>query len=197
MKRATDLVIAAVLAVVTAPFMALIAAAVRLDSSGPIIFRQVRIGRDGRPFRIHKFRTMEDAATGLRITTTGDSRVTRTGRFLRATKLDELPQLFDVLSGAMSLVGPRPEVPEYVRRWPASDRRTILSVRPGITDPVTVDLRWESEILASQDDPERYYVDVLLPAKAAAYVDYVNHRSLVGDLRIMTKTVQRVFARAD
>jgi lipopolysaccharide/colanic/teichoic acid biosynthesis glycosyltransferase len=121
MKRATDLMIAAVLVVVTAPFMALIAAAVRLDSPGPIIFRQVRIGRDGRPFRIHKFRTMSDAASGLRITTAGDSRVTRTGRILRATKLDELPQLFDVLSGAMSLVGPRPEVPEYVRRWPAGD----------------------------------------------------------------------------
>ena len=197
MKRASDLAISAVLVVITAPLLALLALAIRLDSRGPILFRQVRIGRHGRPFRIHKFRTMTDSAAGLKITSAGDRRITRVGRALRASKLDELPQLFDVLAGTMSLVGPRPEVPEYVRCWSAADRKTILSVRPGITDPASIDLRWESEILAKQADPERYYIDVLLPVKAARYVDYVNHRSLSGDLRIMAKTAQQVFTPAD
>ncbi len=194
MKRATDVLIATVLLIVSAPLLVLLAVAVRLDSAGPVIFRQVRIGRGGRPFRIHKFRTMATGAPGPLVTGTDDRRITRLGRLLRATKLDELPQLFDVLVGDMSLVGPRPEVPEYVRHWPAPDRRTILSVRPGITDPATVELRRESDLLAGRGDPERYYLEVLLPAKVAAYVDYVTHRSFAGDLRILVATVRRVVA---
>lgn len=193
-KRVFDIAVSSGLLIATSPLLAVVAVAVKVDSPGPVIFRQTRVGRHGRAFHIHKFRTMTAGRTGPLVTTAGDARVTRVGRLLRASKLDELPQLVDVLRGSMSLVGPRPEVPQYVELWPAEARELILSVRPGITDPATVQLRWESDVLARQAEPERYYAEVLLPAKAAAYVDYVEHRTFRGDLRILVSTAREVVA---
>lgn len=190
-KRAFDIVVAGAGIVVLAPLMAAIAVLVRLDSRGPVLFRQERVGRDGTLFRIHKFRTMRDEPGGL-LAATGDSRVTRVGAWLRRTKLDELPQLFDVVAGDMSLVGPRPELPVFVEAWPATARSIVLSVRPGITDPATILLRDEGDELAAAADPEEHYRATLLPRKVDLYVSYVNDRSLAGDVRILLRTVLSV-----
>lgn len=191
-KRAFDLVVAGAALVVLAPGLLVVGILVRLDSRGPAFFRQERVGRDGTPFRIHKFRSMRDAETGPAVTVAGDLRVTRVGGVLRRWKLDELPQLVDVATGRMSLVGPRPEVPEYVALWPAETRAVVLSVRPGLTDPATLALRDESDVLAAVTDPERYYVDVLMPRKLQVYAEYVRTRSLLGDIRILARTVDAV-----
>jgi lipopolysaccharide/colanic/teichoic acid biosynthesis glycosyltransferase len=143
----------------------LVALWIKLDSPGPVFFRQERIGRFGVPFRIHKFRTMTHGAVGAQITVGADARITRAGAWLRRTKLDELPQLIDVLRGAMSLVGPRPEVPRYVAMYPQGLRDKVLSVRPGITDVASLEYRDEGELLARAADPEREYVSVVMPAK--------------------------------
>ena len=192
MTRIRDIVVAALMLLVLSPFLLILAVLIRLDSPGPALYRQERVGLHGRPFRIHKFRSMRTGAVGLSVTTVDDPRVTRLGRWLRAAKLDELPQLIDVLLGAMGLVGPRPEVPRYVDLWPPDLRPVILSVRPGITDPATVLLRSEGEILAHSPDPERTYVEELLPLKAQAYVSYVRSRSLVGDIKIMLATFKAI-----
>ncbi|MEL4359209.1 MULTISPECIES: sugar transferase [unclassified Luteococcus] len=194
-KRAFDLCGATALLAVTAPVMVVSAAAVAAESRGGVFFRQERVGLHGETFRIRKFRTMRPSAGGALVTVAGDNRVTRVGRLLRASKLDELPQLIDVVEGRMSLVGPRPEVAKYVAQWPEELRDQILSVRPGITDPMSVEFRNESELLAQQDDPERYYVEVLLPRKAQGYAEYVANRSLVGDLRILLGTVRAVVTK--
>ena len=191
-KRAADVVLAGVGLVVASPLMAAIAVAVKADSRGPVLFRQHRVGLGGEFFEILKFRTMVPVAPDemrLAVSTSGDARVTRVGRFLRASKLDELPQLVNVLRGDMSLVGPRPEVPEYVLQWDADRRDVILSMRPGITDPASVEFRNESDLLAAQDDPEGYYVEVLLPRKTARYVDYVRSASWRTDARVVADTV--------
>lgn len=192
MKRLLDLLLAALGLLLTSPVQALIALAVRLDSRGPVLFRQVRVGRAGQPFEILKFRTMTAGAVGAAITTKGDARVTRVGRVLRSTKLDELPQLWNVLVGEMSLVGPRPEVPQYVALWPSHLRDKILSVRPGITDPASIEFRDEGALLATQVDPERYYREVLLPLKAQTYAEYVDSASLRGDLVILGQTIRAI-----
>lgn len=191
-KRAVDIALAAVGLVATAPGQLLIALLVRVDSAGPAIFRQERVGRGGRPFRIHKFRTLRVNAGGPLVSATGDHRVTRLGAALRRTKLDELPQLWDVLRGEMSLVGPRPEVPVYAALWPAAEREVILSVRPGITDPTSLMFRNEAEELAVAADPDQHYRTTLLPRKAQMYVEYVRTRSLARDLEILIRTVQSV-----
>lgn len=191
-KRAFDVALAAVLLWLTWPLMLAIAFLIRLTSRGSALFRQERVGRGGETFRIHKFRTMTSSHHGSLVSATGDSRVTRVGRVLRRSKLDELPQLLDVLEGRMSFVGPRPEVPRYVAMWPSDRRAVILSVRPGITDPASIALRNESDELAGVEDPERHYVDVLLPRKTAMYVDYVNRRSFLGDLALISQTVGSV-----
>ncbi|HYD55237.1 MAG TPA: sugar transferase, partial [Gemmatimonadaceae bacterium] len=148
-SRAIDLLLALPALVVLAPAFVLIAVAIRLDSPGSVFYRQERVGLHGAPFRIHKFRSMRAAADGPAVTVAGDIRVTRIGAHLRKWKVDELPQLIDVVRGTMSLVGPRPELPAYVALWPAEARDVILSVRPGITDPASVAFRNESEVLAS------------------------------------------------
>jgi lipopolysaccharide/colanic/teichoic acid biosynthesis glycosyltransferase len=189
-KRALDVALAAVGLVATAPGQLLIALLVRLDSAGPVIFRQERVGRGGRPFRIHKFRTLRIDADGPLVSASGDDRVTRVGAVLRRTKLDELPQLWDVLRGEMSLVGPRPEVPAYVALWPAAERETILSVRPGITDPASLLFRNEAEELALAADPDQHYRTALLPRKSQMYVEYVQTRTFAGDLAILLRTLR-------
>lgn len=195
-KRAFDALVAVVGLVAGAPLLAAVAAAVAVESPGGVLFRQERVGLDGRTFRIHKFRTMRAVHDGSLVSVTGDARVTRVGRVLRASKVDELPQLIDVLVGDMSLVGPRPEVPMYVDQWPSELRPLILSVRPGITDPGSIAFRHEADELAVAPDPERHYVESILPRKAAFYAAYVLERSFAGDLRILRQTVGAVLGGA-
>jgi lipopolysaccharide/colanic/teichoic acid biosynthesis glycosyltransferase len=187
-KRGFDLVTSVMALLVTWPVFVAVAVAVRLDSPGPAFYRQERVGLGGEIFRIHKFRTMRGGHNAAMVSATGDSRVTRVGRFLRKSKLDELPQLLDVLAGHMSIVGPRPEVPQYVDMWPAGAREVILSVRPGITDPASIALRNEADELAAAEDPEQHYIESLLPRKTAMYVEYVNNQSFLGDLAVIART---------
>lgn len=193
-KRAFDIVASGSVLLLCLPVMALIALAVRLDTPGPVLFRQLRVGRHGRGFHILKFRTMIDRplAPGHEITMHRDPRVTRTGAFLRRWKLDELPQLWNVCRGDMSVVGPRPEVPRYVELYPQPQRDLVLSVKPGITDPASIKYRSEADMLAGADNPERLYREVILPDKLAMAVDYVAHLSLSGDLAIILRTLRRV-----
>ncbi|WP_323100630.1 sugar transferase [Intrasporangium sp. YIM S08009] len=193
-KRTLDVLVAGTGLLALSPVLAVLAAAVRIESHGPAMFRQERVGLNGQTFRIHKFRTMQVKHDGRLVSSTGDARVTRVGRILRKAKLDELPQLIDVLRGHMSLVGPRPEVPLYVAQWPDDRRRIILSVRPGITDPASIEFRNEADELALAEDPEVYYVRELLPRKTAAYVDYVHSQSLRKDLSVLAQTVRAVIS---
>ncbi|MDH0863258.1 sugar transferase [Mitsuaria sp. GD03876] len=195
-KRLFDIVCAGLGLLLLSPLLLAVAAWIRLDSRGPVMFRQERVGRFGVPFRIHKFRTMRVDAPrlGPQITVGDDARITRSGRWLRATKVDELPQLWDVLRGAMSLVGPRPEVPRYVAMYPAELREVVLSVRPGITDPASLSFRNESELLARAADPEREYVEVVMPMKLRLAADYVRNASLGGDIRLILATLGAIKA---
>ena len=195
LKRALDIAIALPTLVLLAPLLALLALLIKLESSGPVFFRQTRVGRHGEPFRIFKFRTMAHAREprGPQLTVEGDERITRVGAVLRRTKLDELPQLIDVLRGTMSLVGPRPEVPRYVEHYPPADRERVLSVRPGITDFASLRYRDENALLARASDPEREYLDVILPSKLRYALDYVDHGSVADDLRVLGLTVRTVF----
>ncbi|GAA2743660.1 O-antigen biosynthesis protein WlbG [Terrabacter aerolatus] len=193
-KRALDVTASVLGLVLTSPALGVICAAIKLDSPGPVLFRQDRVGRGGRTFRIHKFRTMRASHDGRLVSGTGDVRVTRVGRVLRKSKLDELPQLLDVLRGDMSLVGPRPEVPVYVAQWPPEMRDLILSVRPGITDPASIEFRNEADELAAAPDPETYYVQELLPRKTAAYAQYVRTRSFTKDLVVLGQTLRAVIS---
>ncbi len=190
-KRLFDAVCAAAGLLLLAPLLLLAAAWVKLDSPGPVLFRQTRVGRFGVPFTIHKFRTMR-VEPGAAITVGADPRITRSGQVLRQTKLDELPQLWDVLRGAMSLVGPRPELPVYVALYPAELRERVLAVRPGITDPASLAFSHEAELLAAAADPEREYREVILPAKLKLSADYAATASLATDLRLILATLGRV-----
>lgn len=173
------------------PVFLFIAFLIVLDSRGPVFFRQVRVGLRGKHFRIHKFRTMVCDAEhlGPQITVGDDSRITRVGRWLRQTKLDELPQLIDVLVGNMSFVGPRPEVPSFVAIYPKAVRELVLSVRPGITDFASIMFRDESSILSHTTDPSRTYVEHVLPTKLELACEYVNSRSLHVDLKCLLHTL--------
>lgn len=193
MKRALDVALATVGLVVTSPIVLVAAIAVKLDSPGPALYNGVRVGRDGRTFQIHKLRTMRMSA-GPSVTAGDDLRITRTGRFLRRTKLDELPQLFNVLKGDMSLVGPRPEDPKYVAMYTPEQRR-VLAVRPGITGPAVLAYINEEELLRGED-VESAYVTRVMPAKLELDLKYVADASLGGDLRILGRTVARVLGRA-
>jgi lipopolysaccharide/colanic/teichoic acid biosynthesis glycosyltransferase len=178
--------------VLLSPVFLVVAALIKAQDRGPVFFRQERVGRGGRTFRIHKFRTMRVANAGALITRTDDDRITPVGAFLRRTKLDELPQLIDVLRGDMSIVGPRPEVPRYVAMWGDEARAEILTVRPGISDPASIAFRNEQDVLAAAEDPERHYVEVILPQKVAMYLDYVRTRSFLGDLRVIVGTLAEI-----
>jgi lipopolysaccharide/colanic/teichoic acid biosynthesis glycosyltransferase len=190
-KRLFDLVGAVLGLVLLAPLLVGIALWIRLDSPGPALFRQQRVGRHGVPFMIHKFRTMivDAPRLGSELTVGADPRITRAGRALRRAKLDELPQLLDVLTGSMSLVGPRPEVPRYVALYPAALRDKVLSVRPGITDPASIAYRDEGALLARVADPERVYVEQVIPAKLDHAVRYVEQMSLRTDLGVIGRTL--------
>lgn len=193
LRRLIDLVAAGIGLIVLAPVMAVIGVAIKRDSPGPVVFTQDRVGQYGRLFTLYKFRTMTAApSAGPSVTASGDARITRVGQHLRSMKLDELPQLVNVARGDMSLVGPRPEVPKYVAHWPQDEADIILSVKPGITDPMTVELRREEAILADKPDPENYYIQVLLPEKARGYVEYVRNRTIWSDMKVLVDTVRAV-----
>ena len=198
-KRLFDLALALPALALALPLMVAITLWVRLDSAGPALFRQQRVGRHGRLFHIHKFRTMRvrSSQAGPLITVAGDARVTRAGRWLRRTMREELPELLDVIRGDMSLVGPRPEVPRYMALYPDEARRLILSVRPGVTDRATIEFRDEERLLAAASDPERAYVEQVMPIKQRYYLDYVARRSLAGDVGILIDTLRAVLGRAD
>ena len=193
-KRLFDIAFALLALLLLGPLLLLVALWVRLDSPGPVFFRQQRVGRTGQLFDIYKFRTMQTGAEamGPQITVGEDARITHAGAWLRRSKVDELPQFINVLRGDMSVVGPRPEVPRYVAQYPADVRETVLSVRPGITDLASIEFRDESALLARSSDPERTYVEQILPAKLRHAQEYVRTRSLWLDLRIIARTVLAV-----
>jgi lipopolysaccharide/colanic/teichoic acid biosynthesis glycosyltransferase len=190
-KRLFDVIASAFGLLILAPLLVAISLAIKLESRGPVFFRQERVGRFGQLFRIHKFRTMVTNAEhlGLQITVGDDARVTRVGAFLRKYKLDELAQLIDVLSGSMSLVGPRPEVPRYVAYYSEDVRQIVLSVKPGITDLASIEFKNENEILANAVDPHHSYVTDILPIKMEYYIDYVKSRTFFGDIKIILSTL--------
>ncbi|MEN6406731.1 MAG: sugar transferase [Thermoguttaceae bacterium] len=193
LKRLFDMGASAVGLLLISPFLLAAAAAVRLSSPGPVFFRQERMGRGGKPFFILKFRTMVQNAPKLggQITVGKDPRITRVGRLLRKTKTDELPQLINVLKGDMSLVGPRPEVRKYVEMF-ADDYQEILRVRPGVTDLASIKYRDESNVLAAAADPEKEYVERVLPEKIQLAKEYVQRRSFWLDLFIIFGTIFRL-----
>lgn len=193
-KRTLDLVCSAIGLLLLGPLLLSVAVLVAVDSPGPVFFRQERVGRHGRRFRIHKFRTMRHSPTpaGPLLTVGTDARVTRVGAVLRRYKIDELPQLIDVLKGDMSLVGPRPEVPEYVAHYSDEDRATVLSVRPGITDRASLEYSDENVLLATASDPHRFYIERILPVKLQCYREYVSSNSVQGDVRIIIATIGKI-----
>ncbi|MBK1733883.1 hypothetical protein CKO15_01025 [Halorhodospira abdelmalekii] len=197
LKRLFDLVTASIGLCLLAPLLIGIALWIKLDSPGPVFFRQLRIGQYGRPFHIFKFRTMRTGSEAVgRLTIGEDRRITRAGHLLRRYKLDELPQLIDVVRGRMSLVGPRPEVPEYVAHYPAALHDLVLSVRPGITDYASLEMLDESKILARHEDPHRAYIEEILPHKLNRYAEYVRRQSVREDIRIIGRTLYRILRQA-
>jgi lipopolysaccharide/colanic/teichoic acid biosynthesis glycosyltransferase len=191
-KRLFDLLGALIGLALLSPLLLLVALAIRLDSGGPVFFRQERVGRGGRPFRIHKFRTMTASAavSGGLLTVGADPRITRVGVWLRGRRLDELPQLIDVLCGDMSLVGPRPEVPRYVAHYSAEMRSRVLRVRPGITDPAALAFRDEATLLERAADPEREYIVNILPRKLALQAAYAESATLATDLAVIARSLR-------
>lgn len=183
--------------ILLSPFFLLIAIWIKLDSSGEVFFRQTRVGLHGRLFRIHKFRTMgvNAQAIGGGLTVGADKRITKAGQFLRKYKLDELPQLIDVLQGTMSLVGPRPEIPEFMEQYPSNVRDKILSVKPGITDRASIEMVDENEILGRYEDAHQAYIDIIMPLKAKYYLEYVDNHSVSGDIGIILATIRKIVTR--
>jgi lipopolysaccharide/colanic/teichoic acid biosynthesis glycosyltransferase len=197
-KRTLDILAATTGLILLSPVFALVACCIKLNSRGPVLYRQVRIGKDGRTFEILKFRSMvmHVSKKDLRITVAGDSRVTPVGKFLRRYKVDELPQLWNVIRGDMSLVGPRPEVPVYIEAY-TPEQRVVLSARPGITDAASLAYRHEEEILADQDDPEKFYRAKILPDKLARNRAYLEKITLQNDIRIILKSISSSFLPAE
>lgn len=195
-KRGFDVLFAGVGLVLAAPFFLVIWLLIRAGEGGPGFYRQQRVGRHGRPFAIIKFRTMRVGAdkAGPSITKAGDDRITSVGRWLRTTKLDELPQLWNVLCGDMSFVGPRPEVPKYVVLYTPEQRR-VLELRPGITDEASVVFRDEEALLAAVADPEQYYVDYCIPKKIMLNLAYAERASLWQDVWVILRTIGAVWLR--
>lgn len=195
MKRLFDILASGFGLLLLSPLLLAVAVWVKVDSRGPVFFRQVRVGRHNKDFRIFKFRTMRVGSDkGSPITIGGrDPRVTCSGYFLRKTKIDELPQLINVFMGDMSLVGPRPEVRHYVDYWTPEQMR-VLDVRPGITDPASIRYCNESELLANADDPESFYINVIMQDKIKLYLEYVEHQGFWTDIRLILSTFLAIFS---
>jgi lipopolysaccharide/colanic/teichoic acid biosynthesis glycosyltransferase len=194
-KRTFDLTASSISLLLLAPLLLLIALLIRVTSGAPVLFRQERVGLDGRPFRIMKFRTMRTGITGPPVTARGDGRITPIGRVLRACKLDELPQLFNVLGGDMSVVGPRPELPRYVALYTPA-RRRVLDVRPGLTDDASVAFRDEERLLGAipPEERERFYLDTILPRKLDLNLAYIEGAGFLRDLSIILATARAILA---
>ena len=190
-KRLFDLFWSILGLVLLSPLFLIVAVWIKLDSEGPVFFRQTRVGRFEKPFRIYKFRTMvvDAEKKGPQLTSGKDPRITRSGEFLRRTKIDELPQLINVVKGEMSLVGPRPEVPKYVEYYPEDARKIIFSLRPGITDYAAILFRNENDILEGSEDPEGTYLKQILPEKITLYLKYAKERRLWLDFQLIIGTI--------
>ena len=189
MKRLFDIVASGCGLIVLSPVFLILAIWIKFDSPGPVSYRQVRVGRGNRDFRIFKFRSMRVGSDKGSLVTIGghDPRITRSGYFIRKFKLDEFPQLINVFVGDMSLVGPRPEVRHYVDYW-TPEQMHVLDVRPGITDPASIKFRNENEMMEKADDPEKYYIEVIMQEKIKLYLEYVRNHSFLGDIGLIFKT---------
>lgn len=189
MKRLFDIISSGLGLLALTPLFLFLAIWIKLDSKGPVFYRQVRVGKDNKDFRIFKFRSMRVGSDKGSLVTIGgrDPRVTRLGYYIRKFKLDELPQLINVFVGDMSLVGPRPEVRHYVNYW-TEEQLHVLDVRPGITDPASIKFRNENELMEQAEDPESYYINVIMQEKLKLYLDYVNHHSFWGDIKLIFQT---------
>ena len=186
-KRAFDILCSFLGLTVLSPVLLVVSVLVAVTSPGGGFFRQERIGKDGKPFRIFKFRSMRKDNAGLKITTGNDSRITPVGRFLRKSKIDELPQLINVLVGDMSFVGPRPEVADYVNLYTPYQRQVLL-VRPGITGLASIRFRNENDLLTASDDPNRAYVEQIMPRKIDLDLEYIPHASVFYDIKLIFQT---------
>ena len=193
LKRLMDVTVSGCALLVLWPVLLLIAAAIKIDDPGPVFYRQVRVGRGGKHFRIFKFRTMivDADKKGLAITVGRDNRITRVGAFLRKSKLDELAQLINVFTGEMSFVGPRPEVPKYVDMYTPYQKQVLL-VRPGITDYASIAYRNENDLLAGADDPEKMYIEKIMPDKIELNMKYLREISPLADIRLILSTIVAV-----
>ena len=193
-KRLFDIVSSGIGLLCLAPVFVVMAIWIKLDSRGPVFCRQTRVGRYGRDFRIFKFRSMRVGSDKGRQITVGerDPRITRSGYFIRRYKIDELPQLINVFLGDMSIVGPRPEVRKYVDLY-AEEQREVLQVRPGSTDLASIKYRNENELLSQVDDPDTYYIDVIMPDKLTINLEYIRHQSFMGDIKIIFNTLFKIF----
>ncbi len=193
MKRFFDIFLSCIGLIILLPFFAMIAMLIKFDSRGPVFFRQERIGKNFKEFKIYKFRSMEVDALkkGPQITVGGDKRVTRMGKFLRKYKLDELPQLINVLKGEMSFVGPRPEVRKYVELF-KQDYQKLLKIRPGITDPASIKYSEEESVLSLSNNWEEDYINRILPEKIQLSSQYINHHNILIDLDLIFKTIFKI-----
>ena len=196
MKRLYDIIASGCGLLVLSPLLLCVAIWIKLDSEGPVFFRQVRVGRYNKDFRIFKFRSMRVGSDKGSLVTIGgrDPRVTRSGYFIRKFKIDELPQLINVFIGDMSLVGPRPEVRHYVNYW-TPEQMHVLDVRPGITDPASIKFRNENEILEAVENPEQYYINVIMQEKIKLYLEYIKYASLRYDIQIIFRTFVTIFRK--
>lgn len=196
MKRAFDILFSGLGLILLSPLFLIIAIWIKLDSPGPVFYRQVRVGRYGKHFRIFKFRSMRVGADSGSLITVGghDPRITRSGYFIRKFKLDEFPQLINVFIGDMSLVGPRPEVPKYVALY-TPEQLHVLDVRPGITDIASIRYVNENELLEKADDPDKYYIEVVMQDKLALNLQYVATQSFWGDIKLIFKTFASIFKK--
>ena len=193
MKRIFDIVASGCGLIVLSPLILILAVWIKLDSKGPVLYRQVRVGRGNKDFRIFKFRSMREGSDQGSLVTIGgaDPRITRSGHFIRKFKLDELPQLINVFTGDMSLVGPRPEVRHYVNYW-TPEQMHVLDVRPGITDSASIKFRNENDLLDKAENPEEYYINVIMQEKIRLYLEYVENHNLWYDIRLIFQTIKVV-----
>lgn len=189
-KRIFDIVCSGLGLMILSPFLLFIAIRIKMDSDGPVFFKQIRVGEKGREFKILKFRTMvvDAEKLGRQITVGNDSRITKIGAFLRKYKIDELPQLINVFKGDMSLVGPRPEVPRYVNMY-TEEQRKVLDVKPGITDLASIRYRDENELLGQAENPDEFYINTIMPDKLALNLEYINKSNIFLDIYIILKTI--------
>ena len=194
LKRLFDILSSLIVLLLCLPFLIIISIIISIESRGGVIFSQVRVGKDGREFKLYKLRSMRmNTEKSRQLTVGADARITRTGRFIRKFKLDELPQLINIIIGDMSVVGPRPEVPKYVALYTAEQRK-VLSVRPGLTDYASIQYINESEVLGESEDPEKTYIAEVMPAKLKLNLKYVEEQSFATDLKLIFKTIGRILS---